>query len=434
MLPEDLSEQLSAYLDGELSARQRAVVVRLLDESEEARFLLGKLERDAVQVRQLPARKLSYDLTDAILGTIAATEAPHHLRLPIGEKRLVRSKAPTLPRYAAAAAVLVAVGLGCFAFLGEAGQGTPEVAFSSSTNSDGAGGGAKGASSGDAPEVEPVIGPEVPHRPGSQSVFAFPSRKATELRPAQVRVPFVQSLREVEAGVLREHLQPRVRDSALHIDLYCADPSRAVERLGAACIARRIRINVDPSAADRLESQPQAALAVYVENVTPAKVADILQELGDADRQRTSRLFSTCVVNAGPVTPEDVAKVLGGPARDFAPPSQRPLELGTVGEIAHSLPGQGANLSPSEKLPHRLAVIVPVRSGATAAWFAGSGTGRWLPRVAARHRAASACPLVCAVMFSRDAERNADVSLASARDAVRAPLRVTTKRNISPTS
>lgn len=358
MLPEDLSELLSAYLDGEISARQRTTVTRLLDESEEARLLLGKLEGDAVALRHLSIQKPTIDLSGAILGAIAA-EAPRRLRISVPQTRPAARPLPVWKRYTAAAAVLVGVGIGTWLALGGAGQGGSEVAVQPPTNRT-----AETPKPVEVAEADPVIGPEVPHRPGSDSVFAFPSTKATELHPARVRLPLVQMMRELEAPVLLEQLQEKTRDSACHIDLYCADPARAVERLGAACMGRQIRINFDPAAADRLESQPHSSFAVYVENVKPAEIADILRELGESEKDRSSVQFSALVVNAGPVMPEDVARVLGGPARDFAPPSQRPLEMGTASEITHSFTGQGRDTN-GARVPHRLAVVVPYDSTQT---------------------------------------------------------------------
>ena len=48
MLSESARQLVTAYVDGELNARQRRQAVRLLSRSEEARRLLNRLEEDAV--------------------------------------------------------------------------------------------------------------------------------------------------------------------------------------------------------------------------------------------------------------------------------------------------------------------------------------------------------------------------------------------------
>src|SRR5262249_8386936 len=161
--------------DGELGARQRKAVVRLLDESDEARSLLVKLERDAFLLRQLPQRKAPIDIRGAILDTIAC-EPPHRRTTkPLTVRRWV----PNWARYGAGAAVVLAVGVASWSLFGGAGERgreqQPVAASSDQSQSPG-----KGTESA-VVEPEAVLGPEVPHRPGSQAVFAFPSRKATEL-------------------------------------------------------------------------------------------------------------------------------------------------------------------------------------------------------------------------------------------------------------
>lgn len=343
MLPDDFSELLSAYLDGELPARQRKDVRRLLDESDEARRMLRRMEGDALLLRELPPARLPFDLTNAILASIA-TELPPQ-RLPIPTFARPAGNRRTFGKvYAAAAAVLLAVGIGSWPFLGGAGEGTPEVAVSSN-------GPRNGAGQGGAPETEPVIGPEVPHRPGSHSVFAYPNRQATELSTAPNRLPLIQQIGEVDPAQLLGHLKRRVPDSVCRVDLFCTQPGKTLDILGLACGNQGVRIIVDPAAMKRLESDPGAALALYLENVTPAEVARILSELGG-----TASPFSAFVVDAGPVGADDLARVLGGPAKDFAPPSQRPIDQNTVGELVRSLPGLAEN---DEKVPYHVAVVVP---------------------------------------------------------------------------
>ena len=54
MLPDRDRQLLSAFVDGELSSRQRRHVERLLRRSGEARTLLRRLQEDARELRHLP--------------------------------------------------------------------------------------------------------------------------------------------------------------------------------------------------------------------------------------------------------------------------------------------------------------------------------------------------------------------------------------------
>jgi hypothetical protein len=361
MVPDENSELLSAYLDGELGARQRKEVARLLEGSPEARALLGKLERDAQVLRQLSPCKVPFDLSGTILANIAAEGiTPSRLPEPVVGRPTTRRRFPIWTRYAAAAAVLLAVSLGLWLKFGGAGQGPADVAQVPSIPSDNPVKAPETVAEADTP-----IGPEVPHRPGSQSVFAFPNRQATELHAAKARIPLIQLVRELEPPVLLDQLQAKAKDNACRVDLYCSQPGKCLEQLGLAFAGQSIRINVDPATVERLERQPQASLVLYVENVMPREAAALLQDLSATEKTRVSSHFSTLVVNAGPVTAEDLAHVLGGAARDFAPPSQRPVELGTVGEIVHALPGQGRGGDRTiAKDPYRLAVVVPHETAA----------------------------------------------------------------------
>ena len=113
MLPERCRELLTSYVDGELSARQRRHVVRLLRDSAEARALLQKLQSDSNALIHLPRVRPDRDLSAAVLHKIADGRP-----LPIRPARRV----PALRVYpvwigvAAAAAVLLAIGAASYCF------------------------------------------------------------------------------------------------------------------------------------------------------------------------------------------------------------------------------------------------------------------------------------------------------------------------------
>src|SRR5260370_12771467 len=85
MLTESCRELLTAYVDGELTPRQHKAVLRLLQQSAEARDLLRQMQRDSEALRQLPTPRLEHDLS-APVGQIIADRrvAPGSAPPPLG--------------------------------------------------------------------------------------------------------------------------------------------------------------------------------------------------------------------------------------------------------------------------------------------------------------------------------------------------------------
>lgn len=78
MLPERERELLTAYIDGELSNRQRRTLTKLLRRSPEARKLLKEMQTDSDELRALAPAHLKQDLSDSVLMLIAQ----RHLQRP----------------------------------------------------------------------------------------------------------------------------------------------------------------------------------------------------------------------------------------------------------------------------------------------------------------------------------------------------------------
>lgn len=70
MIPEHLTELLTAYIDGELAAPKRKEVTRLLKNSAEARRLFLQLKEDSTFLRKLPRTRIDKDLADTVLDQI----------------------------------------------------------------------------------------------------------------------------------------------------------------------------------------------------------------------------------------------------------------------------------------------------------------------------------------------------------------------------
>src|SRR5688500_8482264 len=71
MLSERDLQLLTAHVDGELSPRQRRHVDRLLARSEEARYVLRRLQADSRQVIDLPRVPAPADLASSVMNAVA---------------------------------------------------------------------------------------------------------------------------------------------------------------------------------------------------------------------------------------------------------------------------------------------------------------------------------------------------------------------------
>jgi hypothetical protein len=113
MLADRYYQLLTAYVDGELDARQRKKVERLVAQSEEARALLEKLESDSKELRELPRHAAPQTLSDLIMETVNHPAA--RPELPATPAAAVSSGAiPLWLGLALAACILMAVTVGTF--------------------------------------------------------------------------------------------------------------------------------------------------------------------------------------------------------------------------------------------------------------------------------------------------------------------------------
>ncbi len=122
MLSDDVCQRLSAYLDGELSERQRQAVERLLQASPEARELLAELQANANALRRVPRHQLPSDFAPQVMDTIAKQQ------LQPGRRAAWRPAPRTLALAGVAASLLVAVGIGSLYFQDPARMEIPQFA------------------------------------------------------------------------------------------------------------------------------------------------------------------------------------------------------------------------------------------------------------------------------------------------------------------
>jgi hypothetical protein len=336
MIPRKVSKLLTAYVDGELSLRQRRAVRHWLRRSSKARRLYRQMKADSLALQTLPWPNLKQDLSDTILDKISTTLPD--IQLPaaglIGRLRGLR------PLWvAAAAAVLVAVGVGSYAFFSGARDNDTGPLAATPT----------------APELlahpaDPVADDVEPRRTSPESVFAFPNLKAPQLQLAQVRVPRIFQVRDLQRPAEAARLQGQLgRSPMFRLDLFAARSTTALSRLRAVCKAEGLEVRIDPASQEFVNRGLERTWALYVENIRPDEVARILTRLSIDDKKLGE--FQQAVLTD--VTADELAEVLGGAGKDLAPPSQRPVEQGTAGQIVSSLPGQ----KPDQASPRQLIVV-----------------------------------------------------------------------------
>jgi anti-sigma factor RsiW len=416
MLPDRYRQLLTAYVDGELTARQRRHAERLLRHSEEARGLLRQLQDDARALRALPLVRPAADLSEAILRGIAER------RLLPARSRVMRPVAPD-PEWAglaAAAAVLLVLGVASYFYFARAFQRDtaaplavqqPDTSRPAPQEKQKDSAVASREAEGKLPPKnerminppqpappsvvvkapdkggEPKPGPKPPasptQTPKPDAVLTDRNMEMFKLDEVQVALPVALSVRDLEKDAIRRKLLDELgKYSAFRLELPCRDGTRAFERLQAVCKARRIGLHVDGAAQVRLKkAQWRTNYVVYLEGLTADEWAGLLRQLGQEDaraaRRPTERQFDGLVVTR--LTPRDhkeLADLMGlDPTRAAPKPAgplgtdlHKPLSDQTAEQLARALAGQGGGRpqpgKPAAKAPEHVALVMaynPVR-------------------------------------------------------------------------
>ncbi len=248
MLSEHQRELLTAFIDGEMTRRQRKNVLRLLHRSSEARAFLQLLQEDSHRLRSLPKVVPDEDLTAKIMLLIQDQTR---------EVGAAEVQAPS-PRYwrgwAAAAAVLLALGasLWYFGHLSRQPSSQPQARKQSSPA-----------------KADSVPNPLVA-RMAEGAIYRF-VEPIIELRLAW------QELRE--EGKQKRLAKELQRDTSFHLDVTVADNTQAIARLQETLQKSGVQVLVDQAALEAPKDQDREVL-VYLENVRPEEVNRILLEFG----------------------------------------------------------------------------------------------------------------------------------------------------------
>jgi hypothetical protein len=400
MLPERDCRLLTAYVDGELDKRQRNQVLRLLRRSPEARLLLRRLLRDSRTLEGLTVPALTVDLTDTILGTIASR------RLQPGKAR-VQTPAPVVRAFpawaglAAAAAVLLVVGLGSFLYFlpspGPTLDPEPYVAENPGTPTRGEQENPPGppnqVTREDKLPVAPTEEPEPKVPPLQRAVSENPvvrilpgedddpPAESQPETPPQARrdvlgssgregldriekveavVPVVVRIHDLDGVLQREKFLAGLQQGGIfRVELLCRDATRAVERVRPALTRKGITLQVDTPAQARLKKPNwKSDYGLFVENISAAELVELLMRVGVADRKAQASKpgdgrFDGPVVIAPLSRRErrDLNEMLAvelvrtatvnPPLAPTAVDVRRPLPESTAEQVAAALQGQG---------------------------------------------------------------------------------------------
>ena len=319
MLPERYRELLTAYVDGELSARRRRHVARLLQHSPEARRLLQHLQSDSHELINLPCPRLDRDLSAPVLQKIAACR--------LTPTRLVIRRFPTAWNYptwagaAAAAAVLFLVGTASYCYFAASldrpaspsvavvrNQGDhPQGSQQTKTPGDSANSVAKSPRHDADPEHHPEPAP--PHPPTDEIVHQKPAdlnpppamekedpvftsegmELFTEIKSvaANLDVPATFKLHDLEQEAVHKKLVAELqKDAALRLELPVRDGTEAFKRLQTVLKAHHVELAIDASAGRRLERPAlHTNYVLYSEDLTAEELAQALRQLAAEDKK-----------------------------------------------------------------------------------------------------------------------------------------------------
>ncbi|MFO0841228.1 MAG: hypothetical protein U0797_02370 [Gemmataceae bacterium] len=384
LAPQEL-ELLTAHVDGELSAVQRRQVDSLLQRSGEARDTLQRLEADAARLRRLPRVSIPVDLSAGVLEEIGRlAQRPSRKARPVPARTL---KFPAWAGFAAAAAVLVAVGAVSFLLNsprddsvqgggGLVGIGvekdkgiirTPDKGAVAKTGQDKEGKG-KSVAKAPPPDEKGKAGPEkVSNKSTTQAppggiLAAGGGDERPKLERVERDLPTVAFLHELHKEEAAKALTGRLAKlNTARIELTAKDVPRAFERLRAALQARKITPHIDPAALARLKKTlVKSDVVVFIETLTAEDVVALLREAGASDREEPRFHGPVVVKEIARWDHKDLTDVLGiDPIKNRPAPPQksgvdirRELAEQTAREVVASLDGQGVPRPGAEPAHH----------------------------------------------------------------------------------
>jgi hypothetical protein len=337
MLNEAHRQLLTAYVDGELSNRERRRVGQLLRRSRAARQFLRRLQADSRTLKALPDIPAPTDLADSVLQAIA----DRNLRPALRPLRVPESAAPlrfpAWAGFALAASVFVAVALGSyFVFSNESKPSLAVGPNPSVTPPDGPQSEQhetkRDVPTPDSPPkvvkqtpvppppsvppphkptprpmpptlIEPIVhrpeeddpfpdAPEMPKTPEEKKrevpVLASGGKiEEDRLERVELALPALTKLEDLLGAPARDQLAASfTKGSAFRVEILCHDAAKTVERTKAALVGRHRSVVVESAATARLKKNWKSDYAFFVENLTPAELAALVMQVAGNEKPR----------------------------------------------------------------------------------------------------------------------------------------------------
>jgi hypothetical protein len=311
-------------VDGELSKRQHEAVLRLLEQSPEARVLLEELQENAGKLKALPLQAPDADFSREVLDRIKS--------LPV--RVATKAAGAGFPNWigiAAAAAVLLTVTAISYWFFSPARQ--PQVVDATPKE-----------------DMSPMIARIIE---GTSSRFAEPG----------IRVQVVELAQEKTQTRLANELK---KQNAVHLELACKNSAQAVAGLNSVLKNNGVKVLVDAKAQARLKQGTKTEIVVYAENLRAEELAEILGQLGTSETSKSAAERQFASVHVETMTPEHrdrVAKLFGMDSKQLQPPPRG--DLGKFIEAPRAV-GKQTRGSGSAKPPQpdKFALVLASGTGA----------------------------------------------------------------------
>jgi hypothetical protein len=302
MLSDIELQMLTAFVDGELSSRDRKRVTRLVQKSPTAQITLELLQADARRIHDLTRLKLGADFPEKVMRTLAQSG--------------IRPQPARAPAAVSSPWIGMAIAASVFVIIAAA------------------------------------------------SYWYFAPRRNISLQPSPVAAapingvfgPFTAAAMHITARDLgtettRTALATTLhKDSAYHVDLAVQDNRRVVERVAATLKHNGIQVLMSPAAPGN-DQQKKGKLTyfLFAENLKPDELASLLQQLGKPTGKREDAGVNRVIVDIMRPEHQQQLSALLGMAPGEA--SRDPLpDLVNKKIIAGAPAGQGALPKAHERL------------------------------------------------------------------------------------
>jgi anti-sigma-K factor RskA len=369
---------LTTAVDGELSPAEQQSFDVLLANSVDARDCYGRLQADAMSLRNLPKAQLPQHFGTEIVRKLSSRE----FAKPSQRNDRLARRLPIWANAAAALAVLFAVSLGTYLVMTLSDKG-PAVAKknvvpeSPATGSPPIPNPPSIASNGNdvAKKTEPeslplprdaVVEASNPPivEPGSKGVLAANPRPGVD-RLFVVELPKlapILAVRDIDQnGSKQQLLEVLKKNEGVHLDLFCKDTNRAFDRLQAAFRGQKLLI--DAVASERLQRKLKTHYVFYTEALNADEILGVLQTLAAEERRsevKKENQFDKLVAN--PMSPNSLktlSMLLGIDPKSLNRPKSaapidptKPLSDSTADSLTKSLKG-------SSTRGERLVLVLP---------------------------------------------------------------------------